>query len=98
MCRCIKNIAVFANKTLLDILLVGLNNYYTIGEHTSIAYTDLKRKIENIETAEEIEAITSLITSVAAVQMRLLIFCLQKAAALLIIYEIDTLKWKQHFE
>ena len=47
MCRCIKNIAVFANKTLLDILLVGLNNYYTIGEHTSIAYTDLNRKYRN---------------------------------------------------
>ena len=67
------NIAVFANKTLLEILLVGLNIYSNKGEH-SIAYTDLKKYIENRETGDQ--AITSLITSVAAVQMRLLIFCL----------------------
>ena len=50
----IKNIAVFANKTLLEILLVGINIYLTMGEHTSIAYTDLKIYIGNIETAEDI--------------------------------------------
>ena len=47
---------------------------YWANKH-SIAYTE---KIENIETVEEIEAITCLITSVVAVQMRLLIFCLQR--------------------
>ena len=71
----LKKIAVFANKTLLEILLVGLNIYLTMGEH-SIAYSDLKKYI----AAEEIEAITSLITSVDTVQIRLLIFCLQKVS------------------
>ena len=33
----LKNIAVFADKTLLEILLVGLNICLTMGEH-SIAY------------------------------------------------------------
>ena len=37
----LKNIAVFADITLLEILLVGLNIYFTMAEH-SIAYTDLK--------------------------------------------------------
>ena len=41
----LKSIAVFVNKTLLEILLVGLNIYLTIGEH-KIAYTDLKKYIE----------------------------------------------------
>ena len=36
----LKNIAVFANNTLLEILLVGLNIYLTMGKHASIAYTD----------------------------------------------------------
>ena len=38
----VKIISVSANKTLLEILLGGLNIYLTTGEHTSIAYTDLK--------------------------------------------------------
>ena len=38
----IKDMAVFANKTLLKILIVGLYIYSTMGQHTSIAYTDLK--------------------------------------------------------
>ena len=37
--RAIKKCAALANKTLLEILLVGLNLYLTMGEH-SIAYTD----------------------------------------------------------
>ena len=53
----IKYIAVFVNKTFLEI--VGLNIYLTMGKH-SIAYTDLK----NIEIAKKIEAITSLSRSV----------------------------------
>ena len=44
-----------------ETLVVDLNIYLTKGEHTSIVYTDLKKYVENIETAEEIEAITSLI-------------------------------------
>ena len=42
-----------------ETLQVGLNIYLTMGEHTSIAYTDFKKYIENIETEEEIEAINS---------------------------------------
>ena len=38
----IKNIAVFENKTLLEILLVGLN--ISMGKHTSISPTDLNLK------------------------------------------------------
>ena len=44
----LKNIAVFANKTLLEILLVGLNVYLTIGEH-SIAYTDLNKIYRKVD-------------------------------------------------
>ena len=44
----LKYIVVFTNKTLQEILLVGLNIYLTMGGH-SIAYTDSKNiYIENI--------------------------------------------------
>ena len=43
--------AVPTAKTAAEPLLVGLNIYLTMGEHTSIAYTDLKinRKYRNSE-------------------------------------------------
>ena len=45
-----KNIVVFANKTLLNILLVGLNIYLTIGEHTThTTHILLHTYMENIQ-------------------------------------------------
>ena len=51
--------AVPTAQTTAQTLLVGLIIYLIMGEHTSIAYVDLKKYTENIETVEEIEAIPS---------------------------------------